>query len=653
MPAGSRGGRAARKRRRATIVDVARHAGVSKGLVSFVVNDRPGRRSATRERILASVEELGWRPSRTARSLATERADAVGFVLARPAALLAADPFFPAFVAGIESELSARNASLVLQVVADLDAELEVYRRMAADHRVDGVLLADLRVDDRARACSPSSACPRSPWAGRTVHVLARPWCSTGRRRGRRGGRAPRRPRPSADRIRQRSRPVPPFATPVRRLAFDARAPWPLRGARGGRRLRRRERSGGDGRTAGPAGTRRRPTAIVFANDLMAIAGLSAAVRLGRPRPRRPVDRRVRRHRRRRAHAPGAHDRGPETHLRGAAPRHVRCSTWWSSASTTTGSCPLLGSSSGAPPHRSHAAPRPAPAHRSPTVRRQQPTDPRRPAGRDQPGGNHETFNESSSRRRGPQPHGDGCRPRRQRCRERPAGVAWPDRDLAVQQHRRDRLGQAMVDAWNADHPDEQVTAQEIPAGRHQRRGHRRRDHGRQRAVPDLQHGAGCRAAVREARAGWSSLDELRGRRRTTSPSVRGDRGEQYRSPDGGLYQMPWKANPVMIFYNKAMFEAAGLDPDNPPLGTYDEFLGDRPDAWSTSGVQAAIWPDAGQPVLPAVVRLLPAVHRCRRGQQLVDDGKATFDYRRRVRRRRLLAGHVRRRVGAPRGVHR
>src|SRR6478735_7935812 len=109
VPAGSGGGRSVRKRgRRATIVDVARHAGVSKGLVSFVVNDRPGVAPATRERILASVRELGWHPSQTARSLATARADAVGFVLARPAGLLAADPFFPAFVAGIEAELSAR-----------------------------------------------------------------------------------------------------------------------------------------------------------------------------------------------------------------------------------------------------------------------------------------------------------------------------------------------------------------------------------------------------------------------------------------------------------------------------------------------------------------------------------------------------------------
>lgn len=42
-----------------TISDVARRAGVSKGLVSFVFNDRPGVATATRERILAAAEELG------------------------------------------------------------------------------------------------------------------------------------------------------------------------------------------------------------------------------------------------------------------------------------------------------------------------------------------------------------------------------------------------------------------------------------------------------------------------------------------------------------------------------------------------------------------------------------------------------------------
>ena len=77
---------------------------------------------------------------------------------------------------------------------------------------------------------------------------------------------------------------------------------------------------------------------------------------------------------------------------------------------------------------------------------------------------------------------------------------------------------------------------------------------------------------------------------------------------------MPWKSNPVMIFYNRAIFEAAGLDPDNPPLGTYDEFLATAQTLVDDGGVQAAIWPCADQPVLPDLVRLLPAVHRRQSG---------------------------------------
>lgn len=47
---------------------------------------------------------------------------------------------------------------------------------------------------------------------------------------------------------------------------------------------------------------------------------------------------------------------------------------------------------------------------------------------------------------------------------------------------------------------------------------------------------------------------------------------DQYRSKDGDLYQVPWKVNPVMVFYNTAMFKKAGLDPDTPPR-TYSEAL--------------------------------------------------------------------------------
>ncbi|WP_020573598.1 LacI family DNA-binding transcriptional regulator [Actinopolymorpha alba] len=134
--------------RRPTIADVARHAGVSKGAVSFALNGRPGVAPATRERILAAAAELGWRPNARARSLSVSRAFALGLVLARDPVLLGSDPFFPSFIAGVETVLAERGHALVLQVVAAGAAEENGYRRLAEDARVDGVILSDLRRHD-------------------------------------------------------------------------------------------------------------------------------------------------------------------------------------------------------------------------------------------------------------------------------------------------------------------------------------------------------------------------------------------------------------------------------------------------------------------------------------------------------------------------
>jgi DNA-binding LacI/PurR family transcriptional regulator len=134
--------------KRPTIADVAKRAGVSKGTVSFVLNDKAGVAAATRERILTAMQELGWRPDIRARALTSRRAYALGLVLARPARLLDSDPFFAAFIAGVESELAPRGQALVLQVVENSQVERAGYERMVADSRVDGAFLADLRVDD-------------------------------------------------------------------------------------------------------------------------------------------------------------------------------------------------------------------------------------------------------------------------------------------------------------------------------------------------------------------------------------------------------------------------------------------------------------------------------------------------------------------------
>jgi DNA-binding LacI/PurR family transcriptional regulator len=133
---------------RATIRDIAERAGVSKGAVSYALNGRPGVSDETRARILSIARELGWYPNRAARALSAARADACGLVLARPARTLALEPFFMEFIAGVESELSARSIALTLQLVENVEQEIAVYRRWWGEHRVDGILMVDLRVED-------------------------------------------------------------------------------------------------------------------------------------------------------------------------------------------------------------------------------------------------------------------------------------------------------------------------------------------------------------------------------------------------------------------------------------------------------------------------------------------------------------------------
>jgi DNA-binding LacI/PurR family transcriptional regulator len=133
---------------RVTIRDIAERAGVSKGAVSYALNGRPGVSDDTRERILSIARELGWYPNRAARALSAARAEACGLVLARPARTLALEPFFMEFIAGVEAELATRSIALTLQLVRDVQDEIAVYRRWWGEHRVDGVLVCDLRVDD-------------------------------------------------------------------------------------------------------------------------------------------------------------------------------------------------------------------------------------------------------------------------------------------------------------------------------------------------------------------------------------------------------------------------------------------------------------------------------------------------------------------------
>lgn len=79
-PTGATGTTGTVRPRRPGMADVAALAGVSHQTVSRVLNEHPSVRPATRERVLAAIEELGYRRNSAARALVTDRSATLGVV---------------------------------------------------------------------------------------------------------------------------------------------------------------------------------------------------------------------------------------------------------------------------------------------------------------------------------------------------------------------------------------------------------------------------------------------------------------------------------------------------------------------------------------------------------------------------------------------
>ena len=105
-------------RQRPRMADVATVAGVSHQTVSRVLNDFPSIRPATRDRVLAAIEELGYRRNTAARTLVTRRSGTIGVITADMS------HFGPAnTMLGLESASRAAGYSLSLAGLPEISAD--------------------------------------------------------------------------------------------------------------------------------------------------------------------------------------------------------------------------------------------------------------------------------------------------------------------------------------------------------------------------------------------------------------------------------------------------------------------------------------------------------------------------------------------------
>jgi LacI family transcriptional regulator len=137
------------QRKRPTQADVARRAGVSQAIVSYVLNDRCDEvAKETRERVLQAIEELGYVPHGAARSLRTSRTMTIACIIPD-----ITNPFYPALERGIQEVAEANGYDLI---VSNTDGIAEKESR--ALHgllrgRADGAVMVPFHIDhDRIAA---------------------------------------------------------------------------------------------------------------------------------------------------------------------------------------------------------------------------------------------------------------------------------------------------------------------------------------------------------------------------------------------------------------------------------------------------------------------------------------------------------------------
>ncbi len=129
-------------RKRFTIEDVARLAGVGKVTVSYVLNGRATEARIspeTCERVMVAAKELDYRPSAVARSLSSKRSDAITVVFQYGGFFSAGSSFINEALRGVSEACVEADVNLILHTRSFKTVEEEAFALM--DGRTDGALI--------------------------------------------------------------------------------------------------------------------------------------------------------------------------------------------------------------------------------------------------------------------------------------------------------------------------------------------------------------------------------------------------------------------------------------------------------------------------------------------------------------------------------
>ena len=140
-----------------TIDDIARELNISKTTVSRAISGKGRISDSTRDRVMTYINEINYRPSAIAQSLATSKTMNIGFIMPDEASIVDM-PFFQTCIWGITTMAARMDYDVFISMVSSNDISGLV--RLVENHKVDGLLLGRTYTDDKAIAYLQANKVP-------------------------------------------------------------------------------------------------------------------------------------------------------------------------------------------------------------------------------------------------------------------------------------------------------------------------------------------------------------------------------------------------------------------------------------------------------------------------------------------------------------
>lgn len=126
----------------ATIVDVAKLAGVTPTTVSRVINNRGYISEKTRNKVNEAMDQLGYQPNEIARSLTKQKSNTIGLIVPH-----ISHPYFAKLISNLENEAAKKDYKIILCNSKEKAEKEKQYLDMCKSNRVAGIIICSGNVE--------------------------------------------------------------------------------------------------------------------------------------------------------------------------------------------------------------------------------------------------------------------------------------------------------------------------------------------------------------------------------------------------------------------------------------------------------------------------------------------------------------------------